>query len=84
MMLVSDRTRWGAMIAMVCAIMPPIETPTTWAECRPRWSSSPKASPARSSMWYGARTRRPAKARTSVAGVTRPGIREERPVSRLS
>ena len=39
MMLVSDRTRAGCSIAIVCAIIPPIETPTTWAESMPRWSS---------------------------------------------
>jgi hypothetical protein len=47
-MLVSVRTRCGRAIAMVWAIMPPIETPTTCAESRPRWSSRPKASSAMS------------------------------------
>ena len=32
----------GCSMAMVCAIMPPIDTPTTWAASRPRWSSRPK------------------------------------------
>ena len=48
MMLTSERTRAGASIAIVCAIMPPIETPVTCADSQPRWSISPSASPAMS------------------------------------
>ena len=84
MMLVSERTRAGCSIAIVCAIMPPIEMPTTWADAIPRWSSRPKESSARSCIEYGARVRRPAKASTSIRRVTRPCAREERPTSRLS
>ena len=84
MMLVSDRTRCGRSIAIVCAIMPPIETPTTWAVSRPRWSSRPNASAAMSPSVYGGRTRRPANARSRADRVTRPTPRDERPVSRLS
>ena len=84
MMLVRDRSRCGCSTAMVWAIMPPIETPTTWAVSRPRWSSRPNASAAMSRMEYGARTRRPAKARSRAERVTRPTPREDLPVSRLS
>ena len=35
---VSDSTRSGDSSAMVCAIMPPIDTPATWAARSPRWS----------------------------------------------
>jgi hypothetical protein len=84
MMLVSDRTRAGSSIAMVCTIIPPIDTPTMWALAIPRWSRSPKASAARSDMEYGARVRRPANASTSIRRVTRPWPREDRPTSRLS
>ena len=69
---------------MVWAIMPPIETPQTCADSIPRWSRSPKASSAMSAREYGARTRRPAAARSSVVRVTRPTPRLERPESRLS
>ena len=50
MMLVSDSTRRGCSIAIVCAIMPPIETPTTCAASMPRWSRRPRPSSARSAM----------------------------------
>ena len=40
MIEVSVRTRSGCSMAMVWAIIPPIEAPTTWAESMPRWSSS--------------------------------------------
>ena len=84
MMLVIDRTRPGAPSAIVWTIMPPIDTPTRWAEVMPRWSSRPKASPARSSSEYGACRLRPAKASTSIRRVTLPRAREDRPTSRLS
>ena len=84
MMLVNERTRAGSSSAMVCTIIPPIDTPTMWAEPIPRWSSSPKASVARSCSEYGACVRRPAKASTSIRRVTLPGAREDRPTSRLS
>jgi hypothetical protein len=44
MIEVSERTLFGWSMAMVCTIIPPIETPTTWALSQPRWSISPKAS----------------------------------------
>jgi hypothetical protein len=44
----SDETRSGCSIAIVWAIIPPIEAPTTWAARTPRWSSRPIASAARS------------------------------------
>ncbi len=84
MMLTRDRTRAGRATAMVCAIMPPIETPTTWARSTPRWSSSPKQSSARSPKEYGARVGVPRKARTRAVRATLPLPRLERPVSRLS
>ena len=84
MMLVSERTRSGRAMAMVWAIMPPIEMPTTCADSSPRWSSSPKPSSAMSASVYGGRTARPAKARTSAERRTRSSILVERPVSRLS
>ena len=43
------RTRCGCAIAKVCAIMPPIDAPTTWARSIPRWSSKPATSSAMSS-----------------------------------
>ena len=44
----SDSTARGCSIAIVWAIMPPIEAPTTCARSIPRWSSRPTASPAMS------------------------------------
>ena len=45
----SERTRSGWLIATVCAIIAPIDAPTTWARSIPRWSSSPTTSSAMSS-----------------------------------
>jgi hypothetical protein len=42
------RTRCGESMAACCAIMPPIEAPTTWARAMPRASSSPAVSSAMS------------------------------------
>ena len=56
----SDSTRSGDRIAIVWAIMPPIELPTTCARSIPRWSSSPKASAAMSLRRYGTSTGIPA------------------------
>ena len=84
MIEVSERTRAGCAIAIVCAIIPPIDTPTTWAVSQPRWSIRPKASAAMSSSVYGGRPPRPRKDRTSWRRVTRPPSRLDRPVSRLS
>ena len=44
----SERTRSGCSIAIVWAIIPPIEAPTTWADSIPRWSSRPTVSAAMS------------------------------------
>ena len=44
----SDSTRSGCSAAIVWAIMPPIEAPTTWAASISRWSSRPAASAAMS------------------------------------
>ena len=44
----SDSVRCGYRIAIVWAIMPPIEAPTTCARSIPRWSSTPTLSPAMS------------------------------------
>ena len=81
---VSDSTRSLWSMARVCPIMPPIETPTTWARSMPRWSSRPIASSARSSIEYGALPR-PIAARKMSRLVTRCWRSlVERPVSRLS
>ena len=84
MMLVSERTRAGPAIAIVCAIMPPIETPTTCADVDAEVVEQPERVVGHVLEGYGGRTRRPAKARTSVGALTRPAARLERPVSRLS
>ena len=84
MMLVSDRTRRGCSMAIVCAIIPPIDTPATWADSRPRWSRSANASAAMSARPYGVRTCRPENARMSMVLLTRPATLVDRPVSRLS
>ena len=44
----SERTRSGWSMASCWTIMPPIETPTTWAAAIPRASSRPAASDAMS------------------------------------
>ena len=55
MIEVSERTRFGCSTAIVCTIIPPIDTPTTWALSQPRWSIRPKASLAMSLSVYGGR-----------------------------
>ena len=45
---VSDRTRAGCSIAMVCAIIPPIDVPNTCADSQPSASSTATASAAMS------------------------------------
>ena len=52
---VSDLTRRGWSIAIAWAIIPPIDTPTTWAASMPRWSSRPTASAAMSLIVYDER-----------------------------
>ena len=82
----SDSTRSGRLMAMVCAIMPPIETPTTCAWSTSRALSSPKASSAMSCSVYSPRLAMPMNVvTTSVGRIRRVGSTwVERPVSRLS
>ena len=44
------RTRSGWLRPTCWAIIPPMETPTTWASFQPRWSISATASSAMSAM----------------------------------
>lgn len=84
---VSDRTRPGAIAASTCAIIPPIETPTTWARSAPAASSTPTASRAMSRSSYGADTFRRSSARKIARGMFGTGRsrrRDEPPQSRLS
>ena len=79
----SERTRSGDCAAMVCAIMPPIERPTTWARSISRWSSSPLASRAMSASVYAGRRMRLVTSSRRVGGGE--SVRcVERPLSRLS
>ena len=48
MIEVSDSTRSGCSMAIVCPIMPPIDTPITWVRSIPSASSSPNVSAAMS------------------------------------
>ena len=85
MIEVSERTRSRKCSAIVCAIIPPMETPTTWARSWPRWSSS--GDPVVGHVDAGctaARLGRPRAAWTICRWVTRPRARLDRPVSRLS
>ena len=59
MMLVSDSTRSGCSMAIVCTIIPPIEAPTTWAAGMSSASSRPTASAASSDSVYGRLDRLP-------------------------
>ncbi len=80
-------TRSGCSAATICAIMPPIEAPTTWAAPIPSASISPTASRAMSLSVYGGRNGRRRTARASIAPVLSlpaAGIRLDRPTSRLS
>jgi hypothetical protein len=54
MMLVSDSTRSGCSMAIVCTIIPPIDAPTMWAAGISSASSRPTASAASSDSVYGA------------------------------
>src|SRR3954449_9108387 len=71
---VSERTRSGCSTASSCAIMPPIEAPTTCAEGQPAASRTATASSAMSDSEYGAAPRR--------RGGTSRCV--DRPTSRLS
>ncbi len=48
MIEVSDSTRSGCSMAVVWAIIPPIDMPQTCARSTPRWSSRPATSAAMS------------------------------------
>ena len=54
-----DRTRGGCPAATVCAIIPPIDTPTRCASSMPSASSSPTVSAAMSAMSYCSAGKRP-------------------------
>ena len=51
MIEVKVRTRAGCSMAIVWAIIPPIEAPTMCADSMPRWSSSAMPSAAMSESW---------------------------------
>ena len=80
-------TRSGNRAAITCAIMPPIDTPTTCARAMPRASRRPVTSFAMSSSVYGARTLSRNSARPMASGRLGRGPRasfSEWPQSRLS
>jgi hypothetical protein len=66
MIYVSDWTRSGCSIATVCAIIPPIDAPTTCAPSSPSASSRPTVSPAMSDSVYEAEEISPANADTTA------------------
>ena len=80
------RTRSGCSIAIVCTIIPPIDTPTTWALSIPSASSNPTASAAMSLSTYcdaiGRRNRTDLAMCQLVGGG--PVNSVDRPLSRLS
>jgi hypothetical protein len=78
----SESTRSGRRIAIVWAIIPPIEVPTRWARSMPRWSRRPNVSFAMSSSRYGTFVGRPETSRM-MFGIG-PLILVDRPASRLS
>ena len=84
MMLVSDRTRRGCAIAIVCAIMPPIETPDDVRGLQAEVVEQAERVVGHVAERVRRPHRRPANARSRADRVTRPPAREERPVSRLS
>ena len=62
-------TRPGCSMAIVWAIMPPIDMPTTWARATPRWSSSPMPSSAMSfNRYVGWAARRETRLSSTSAG----------------
>ena len=79
----SDSTRSGLLIAIVWAIIPPIDAPTTCARSIPRWSSRPSVSSAMSCEQVG---RRDPAARPRPHHVRHRARRScvDRPTSRLS
>ena len=81
----SERTRPGCSIAIVWAIMPPIDAPRTWAESTPSRSSSPIPSAAMSDSEYGASNGSPdTLAMTAASTSTSSSNQVDRPASRLS
>jgi hypothetical protein len=78
----SERIRSGRRIAIVWAIIPPIDVPTTWVRSMPSWSSRPNVSFAMSSSRYGTRAGRPAISRMTFG--TGAWIFVDSPASRLS
>ncbi len=85
MTLVSERTRPGCSIAIVWAIIPPIDTPTTWAESQPEMVEQADGVAGQ----VAHRVRRPHAAAGEGPQQRGPGHpaaarRVERPVSRLS
>ena len=80
-------TRAGWPIATSCAIMPPIDAPTTCARAMPSASIRPTVSAAMSSSAYGDATGRRSHFAASASirfAVPPPDIRDDRPLSRLS
>ena len=67
MMLVSERTRCGCSMAMVCAIIPPIDTPTTCADVEPEVVEQPEGVVGHVAERVRRPDPRPANARTSAA-----------------
>ncbi len=87
MIEVSERRRSGRSIAIVCAIAPPIDAPTTWARSMPSVSSRPNPSAAISLSRYGASTGLPCSAAAIAApmfGIPAESKLVDRPMSRLS
>ena len=81
------RTRCGHSAAKVCAIMPPIDTPTTWARSTPARVEQARVSSTMSVSVYGAVTGLRSSARAIERGMSgRPAAvsRDEPPQSRLS
>ena len=88
MIEVSERTRFGNDSAISCAIMPPIDAPTTCADAMPSASIRPMVSSAMSRQLVG--RVRPGSVRTAVSGVSigvsacRRSACVDWPMSRLS
>ena len=82
MIEVRERTTSGCSAAITWAIMPPIETPTTWAGAIPSSRRRPTASSAMSESVYCSDPSR----RRSISAIVggRKSKWVERPMSRLS
>ena len=79
-------TRTGWRMAIVWAIIPPIDAPTTWARSTSRWSSRPAASSAMSASVYADFAKRGATRPTIICRFVGAGASTfvDRPMSRLS